>query len=438
MRSTRSVPDRQERLCWSLPLLSLTSHSLLSACWQICKARGSRGGGDSGVGDTVVNQLLSKMDGVNSLNNILVIGMTNRKDLIDPALLRPGRLEVHIEISLPDEKGRVQILNIHTKTMKENGRLSKDVDIYKLAAVTKNFSGAELEGLVKSATSFALYQAVDLSEGHAAVQKEKEKDIRVDMAAFEHALEEVKPSFGVDEDELSAFIGDLYDYGDAFTRVMETGKGLIEQVRNTQRQRLVPVLLSGPVGSGKTTIAAKLARDSGFPFVRMIRPSQYLGMTELTKTARIAQIFEDAYKSPLSCIVIDSLENLIEYIPVGPRFSNPTLQTLIAFCSQPPPHADRKLLVFATTNKPDMLSELGFETLFQQLTVPALSDSEEVKRVLDLLQVEVEGGETDKELIALSCPLPMPIKTLLNKIDFYTRGNKANPISVDIWKTSQL
>ena len=203
------------------------------------------------MGDTVVNQLLSKMDGVNSLNNILVIGMTNRKDLIDPALLRPGRLEVHIEISLPDEKGRVQILNIHTKTMRENGRLSKDVDIFHLAAVTKNFSGAELEGLVKSATSFALYQAVDLSGGSVGIQKEKEKDIKVTAQAFEHALEEVKPSFGVDEDELAAFIGDLYDYGDAFEHVMAMGRGFIDQVRNTQRQRLVPILFSGPVGSGK-------------------------------------------------------------------------------------------------------------------------------------------------------------------------------------------
>mmetsp|Transcript_17905 Transcript_17905/g.12865 ORF Transcript_17905/g.12865 Transcript_17905/m.12865 type:complete len:151 (+) Transcript_17905:746-1198(+) len=72
----------------------------------ICRQRGSSGSGGTGVNETVVNQLLSKLDGVDSLNNILVIGMTNRKDMIDEAMLRPGRLEIHLEIGLPDEKGR--------------------------------------------------------------------------------------------------------------------------------------------------------------------------------------------------------------------------------------------------------------------------------------------------------------------------------------------
>lgn len=69
-------------------------------------------------------QLLSKIDGVNSLNNILLIGMTNRRDMIDDALLRPGRLEIHVEIGLPNMEGRVQILKIHTQTMRQNKRLA--------------------------------------------------------------------------------------------------------------------------------------------------------------------------------------------------------------------------------------------------------------------------------------------------------------------------
>lgn len=82
----------------------------------ICKQRGARQD-NTGVGDSVVNQLLAKMDGVEQLNNILVIGMTNRLDMLDEALLRPGRFEVQLEISLPDQQGRHQILKIHTKTV---------------------------------------------------------------------------------------------------------------------------------------------------------------------------------------------------------------------------------------------------------------------------------------------------------------------------------
>jgi vesicle-fusing ATPase len=127
-----------------------------------CKKRGSDKGG-TGVGDSVVNQLLSKIDGVDALNNILLIGMTNRKDMIDDALLRPGRLELHVEIGLPDEKGRNQILGIHTKSMADAGRVGSDVlaKMPTVAAAAKNFSGAELEGLVRTASSYALTRAVD-------------------------------------------------------------------------------------------------------------------------------------------------------------------------------------------------------------------------------------------------------------------------------------
>jgi vesicle-fusing ATPase len=72
--------------------------------------------------------------------------MTNRLDLIDEALLREGRLEVHIEVSLPDEAGRIQIFKIHTAEMRKNNRLDQDVDLLNLAERTKNFTGAEIEG----------------------------------------------------------------------------------------------------------------------------------------------------------------------------------------------------------------------------------------------------------------------------------------------------
>jgi vesicle-fusing ATPase len=121
----------------------------------IAKHRGSSSG-DTGVKDNVVNQLLSMIDGVEALNNILVIGMTNRLDLIDKAVLRPGRFEVHVEVGLPNKEGRREIVNIHTTSMRTNNLLDIDVNLDNLAEMMGNYTGAEIEAVVKSANSFAL------------------------------------------------------------------------------------------------------------------------------------------------------------------------------------------------------------------------------------------------------------------------------------------
>src|SRR5690606_15832069 len=118
-----------------------------------------------------------------------------RKDMIDEALLRPGRLELHMEISLPDEAGRAQILKIHTQKMRENNILDPDVDLAELALLTKNFSGAEIAGLVKSASSFAFTRHVKV--GTMAGISEDVVNMKVNRADFYHALEEVQPAFGV-------------------------------------------------------------------------------------------------------------------------------------------------------------------------------------------------------------------------------------------------
>lgn len=151
---------------------------------------------------SVVNQILSKLDGVNAIDNILMVGMTNRRELLDSALLRPGRLEVQIEVPMPDEHGRREILKIHFGTLRERGRLSKQLchtidglsylpnieseansrletdtnevfkerkrdtlkrglitlfhkvrPCYDLAAETDGFSGADIAGLVRSVSA---------------------------------------------------------------------------------------------------------------------------------------------------------------------------------------------------------------------------------------------------------------------------------------------
>ena len=92
----------------------------------IARKRGSMTADTTGVRDSVVNQLLSKMDGVKQASNVLVVGLTNRPELLDSALLRPGRLEVQLRVELPDRLGRRDILRIHTRQMKETGALGKD------------------------------------------------------------------------------------------------------------------------------------------------------------------------------------------------------------------------------------------------------------------------------------------------------------------------
>ena len=121
----------------------------------------------SGVRDSCVNQLLSKLDGVRENNNVLVIGLTNRKDLIDTALLRPGRLEVHLEVGLPDLEGRVEILQILLAPLAQVGYVPQGVVggwVGELARRTGGYSGADLSGLMRQAASYAMERW--LQRGH--------------------------------------------------------------------------------------------------------------------------------------------------------------------------------------------------------------------------------------------------------------------------------
>nr|GAT52827.1 predicted protein [Mycena chlorophos] len=345
----------------------------------IFKQRGSTNNG-TGVGDTVVNQLLSKMDGVDKLNNILIIGMTNRKDMIDEALLRPGRLEVHMEISLPDEKGRYQILNIHTTKMRTNGVMDRDVDLEELASLTKNFSGAEINGLVKSATSFAFNRHVKV--GTMAGISDDVDNLMVNRGDFLHALEEVKPAFGVSEEELDAVIQNgIIRFDGIVDELLRSGGLIVEQVRTSKRSPVVNVLLHGPPGAGKTALAAQIAQSSQFPFIKLITPDNMIGMGEAQKISAINKVFVDSYKSPLSVVVVDNIERLIEWSPMGARFSNPVLQALLVLIGRRPPK-DRRLLIIATTSNRGILTDLGFEEFNQVMRVPPITSLSALDYVL--------------------------------------------------------
>lgn len=348
----------------------------------ICKQRGSVSSG-SAVHDTIVNQLLSKIDGVKQLNNILVIGMTNRKDMIDEALLRPGRLEVQVEIGLPDEKGRVQILNIHTAKMRNFGKLSADVDIPEIAHETKNFSGAEIEGLVRAAQSSALNRLIKASN-KVSVDPDAANKISVQRADFFHAMEnDIKPAFGTSGEMLEHFMPHgIISWGGSLQHLIEDAMLFIQQARSPASKGIVTILLDGAPNAGKTALAAHLARLSEFPFIKVCTPEDMVGFSEAAKVQTIKKLFDDAYRSSLSCLVVDNIERLLDYTSVGPRFSNVVLQALLVLLKKEPPRG-RKLLVLCTSSRRDVMDEMDMLNAFTAtLRVPNLSSAAETVTVL--------------------------------------------------------
>lgn len=388
----------------------------------ICKPRGTISGG-TGVHDTAVNQLLSKIDGVNALNNILVIGMTNRKDMIDEAVLRPGRLEVHVEVGLPNEDGRQQILRIHTKKMVESGALADDVDLLELAHRTKNFSGAEIEALVKSAASFAFNKHIDLDN---LGQDLKIEDIKIGMQDFLHALDEIRPMFGVDNEDLQRYIRNgIVDYGDRFRQIYNTCHTLIKQVKNSPQTPLLSLLLEGPSGTGKTALAAKLALESEFPYIKLISPENFVGYTENGKIQAINKQFEDAYRSPLSVIVLDNIERLIEYVSTGPRFSNAVLQAILVLAKKIPPRNDRRLLIIGTTSNAAFLEDLELVKSFNVVIEVQKLDPEAVQKVLLKYKVPKDHAKLVRENLTA----PVALKQVLLALEMAQQYS--NPVTAE-------
>jgi transitional endoplasmic reticulum ATPase len=147
---------------------------------SLVPARGAGGAGEPQVTERVVNTLLAEMDGIEEMQSVVVIGATNRPTLIDPALLRPGRLDELIYVTVPDKAGREHILKIHTKAMP----LAKDVDLSDLAARTEKFTGADLEDLTRRAGLAALRESL--------------KAKKVTQAHFDAALAETRASVTAD------------------------------------------------------------------------------------------------------------------------------------------------------------------------------------------------------------------------------------------------
>ncbi len=260
----------------------------------------------------IVSQLLTLMDGMKSRGKVVVIAATNRPDSIDPALRRPGRFDREIEIGIPDDEGRFEILSIHTRGMP----IDEKVDLEQISKTTHGFVGADLEVLSKEAAMRSLRRIlpeIDLDE--EKISSEILQKIEITSEDFRDALKEVRPSAlrevqvqipnvswddvgGLDElkEELREAVEWPIKHKEAFDYVdVETPKG---------------ILLHGPPGTGKTLIAKALAKMTESNFISIKGPellSKWVGESE----KGVREIFRKARQAAPCIIFLDEVDALV-------------------------------------------------------------------------------------------------------------------------------
>merc|ERR1712173_302480 len=161
---------------------------------SIAKSRGGSNGDAGGAGDRVINQILTEMDGVEAKKNVFIIGATNRPDILDPAILRPGRLDQKIYIPMPDLGSRESVFKANLR----GAPLAPDVSLHSLAEHTEGFSGADISEICKRACKYAIRDTIANLKPEDQMEEEgEEQEDPVPMIGreyFEMALEDVSPS----------------------------------------------------------------------------------------------------------------------------------------------------------------------------------------------------------------------------------------------------
>jgi len=296
---------------------------------------------DADMENRVVAQLLTLMDGLEDRGRVVVIGATNRVDTIDEALRRGGRFDREIEIGVPDETGRREILDVHTRDMP----VADDISLDDVASQTHGFVGADLASLTTEAAMNAL--------------RRESEDPDVTRDDFETALATVDPSAMreyVAESPSVTFdaVGGLDDVKDRLTEAVEWPLAYGPLFDATETDPPTGVLLYGPPGTGKTLLARAIAGESGVNFIHVNGPElldRYVGESEES----VREVFERARQTAPSIVFLDEIDAIAgqrgETHEVTERVVSQLLTELDAISENP------NLVVLAATNRRETLDD---------------------------------------------------------------------------------
>jgi len=305
----------------------------------------------------VVSQILTMMDGLKSRGKVIVIGATNRVNSLDSALRRPGRFDREIEVGVPDKKGRLQILKIHTRGMP----LTKNVDLDTLASVTHGFVGADLEALCKEAAMNVLRKHLPKIkiDGEEQIPKEILDKLVISQDDFQDSLKIVRPSAMrevlVETPNISwSDVGGLENIKQELKEAVEWPLKFPDSFKRMGIRPSRGILLYGPPGTGKTLLAKAVAKESEANFIQVKGPS-LLSMWVGKSEEGVRKIFERARQVAPCIIFFDEIDSLAgkRGMESGTKVTERVLNQILA--EMDGLENLNEILVIGATNRPDML-----------------------------------------------------------------------------------
>ena len=307
----------------------------------------------------IVSQLLTLMDGLESRGKVVVIAATNRPDALDPALRRPGRFDREIEIGIPDEKSRLEILQIHTRGMP----MESDVNLDEIARVTHGFVGADLQALAKEAAILAVRRVIpEISMDETKVPAKTLNKIKVKMQDFQDALRDVQPS-AMREVLVQApnvkweDIGGLTAVKEELTEAVEWPLKYSKLFAKGDVKPPKGILLYGPPGTGKTLIAKAVANESEANFISIKGPeliSKWVGESE----KGVREVFRKARAAAPCVVFFDEVDAIAPRRKSGETDSQVTERVVSQLLTEMDGLEELKgVVVLGATNRPDIIDE---------------------------------------------------------------------------------